>query len=44
MKNASDGLINRLDITKARISEFGDRTIETLNTEKQFLSNVKQYD
>lgn len=44
MKNASKWLISRLGITEARISECQARTMETFETEKQFLSNMKQYD
>ena len=35
MKNASDGLITRLDTAKKRISGLEDTSVETPKTEKQ---------
>ena len=35
MKDASDGLINRLDTAKEGISELEDQSIETFQTEMQ---------
>lgn len=35
MKNALDGLIGRLDVTKERINELEDRTIKTPQDEMQ---------
>lgn len=34
MNNAFDSLISRLDTVEERISEFGNRSIETSKTEK----------
>lgn len=35
MKNEFDGIISRLDITKERISELEDLSIESLNQKNQ---------
>ena len=45
MKNAFDGLISRLDMTKERINELEDRTIKTPQDEmqKKYQRTVGQY-
>ena len=42
MKNAYDGLINRLDIAEERISDLEEMLVETSQTEIQYVKQIKK--
>ena len=42
MKNAYDGLVNRLDITEEIISDLEEMLIETSQTEIQYVKQIKK--
>ena len=42
MKNAYDGLINRLDIAEERINDLEEMLVETSQTEIQYVKQIKK--